>query len=340
MTPKSLITNRESIRKIGSLLLLLVLVFGPGSAFSALASQEVTGNIEGTLKDPSGAVIPNATVTAANAQRTFTATTNDEGMYRFNNLQPGLYTITATNTGFGSVKRDDVTVELGRTLQVNFEMKPVGAGETVTVTASDEPIVDVTSTKTATNITQQEIDVLPKTRNFSSLINVAPGTREESKAGGFQIDGASGSENRFVVDGLDVTRVFGGQLGSSKNIPYDFVKEVQVKSAGYEAEFGGATGGVVNVVTRGGTNEWHGEGKIEYTSDRFRAEDNPTLRLKPTNPLNQAEYFFNPKGKDETRQVDPVFSIGGPILKDKLWFFGSYAPSFYRRQRNLDLRLR
>jgi hypothetical protein len=329
--------NRESFRKIGSLLLLLVLVFGPGSAFSALASQEVTGNIEGTLKDPSGAVIPNATVTAANAQRTFTATTNEEGMYRFNNLQPGLYTVTATNTGFGSVKRDDVTVELGRTLQVNFEMKPVGAGETVTVTASDEPIVDVTSTKTATNITQQEIDVLPKTRNFSSLINVAPGTREESKAGGFQIDGASGSENRFVVDGLDVTRVFGGQLGASKNIPYDFVKEVQVKSAGYEAEFGGATGGVINVVTRGGTNEWHGEGKIEYTSDRFRAEDNPTLRLKPTNPLNQAEFFFNPQGKDETRQVDPVFSIGGPLLKDKLWFFGSYAPSFFRRQRNLDL---
>ncbi|HVG18065.1 MAG TPA: TonB-dependent receptor [Blastocatellia bacterium] len=337
MTPKSLKTNRESFRKIGSLLLLLVLVFGPGSAFSALASQEVTGTIEGTLKDPSGAVIPNATVTAASERNTVNTTSNDEGVYRFNNLQPGLYTITASGTGFGSVKRDNVTVELGRTLQVNFELKPVGAGETVTVTASDEPIVDVSSTKTATNITQQEIDVLPKTRNFSSLINVAPGTREESKAGGFQIDGASGSENRFVVDGLDVTRVFGGQLGNSKNIPFDFVKEVQVKSAGYEAEFGGATGGVVNVVTRGGTNDWRGEAKIEYTSDRFRAEDNPQLRLKPTAPTTQADYLFNPAGKDETRQVDPVFSIGGPILKDKLWFFGSYAPSFFRRTRNLDL---
>src|SRR5215208_2934985 len=232
MTPKSLIINRESIRKIGSLLLLLVLVFGPGSAFSALASQEVTGNIEGTLKDPSGAVIPNATITAASSQRSFNATSNDEGYYRFNNLQPGLYTITASGTGFGSVKRDNVTVELGRTLQVNFELKPVGTGETVTVTASDEPIVDVTSTKTATNVTQQEIDVLPKTKNFASIINVAPGTRDEGNAGGFQIDGASGSENRFVVDGLDVTRVFGGTLGTTKNIPYDFVKEVQIKSAG------------------------------------------------------------------------------------------------------------
>src|ERR1044071_3954466 len=190
MTPMSLTSNRERFRFFGSLLLLLTLVFGPGSAFSALASQEISGNIEGTLKDPSGAVIPNATITAANPQRTFTTKTNDDGVYRFNNLQPGLYTVTASGTGFGSVKRDDVSVELGRTLQVNFELKPVGAGETVTVTESDEPIVDVSSTKTATNITQQEINVLPKTLNFASVIRVAPGTRDESKAGGFQIDGA------------------------------------------------------------------------------------------------------------------------------------------------------
>lgn len=336
MTPKSLNMNRESFRKIGSLLLLLILVFGPGSAFSALASQEVTGNIEGTLKDPSGAVIPNATVTATSAQRTFNTTTNDDGVYRFNNLQPGIYTVTASGTGFGTVKRDDVTVELGRTLQVNFELKPVGTGETVTVTASDEPIVDVTSTKIATNVTQQEIDVLPKTINFSSVINVAPGTRNESNAGGFQIDGASGSENRFVVDGLDVTRVFGGTLGATKNIPYDFVKEVQIKSAGYEAEFGGATGGVVNVVTRSGSNDFHGEVRVDYSSDALRAEDNPTLRRKLTD-VSQAEFFFTPGGKEKTRFVAPTFALGGPVVKNKLWFFTSYAPEFYRLQRRTQL---
>jgi antitoxin (DNA-binding transcriptional repressor) of toxin-antitoxin stability system len=336
MTPKSLIINRESFRKIGSLLLLLVLVFGPGSAFSALAAQEVTGNIEGTLKDPSGAVIPNATVTAASAQRTVNTTTNDDGTYRFNNLQPGVYTVTATGTGFGSAKRENVTVELGRTLQVNFELKPVGAGETVTVTASDEPIVDVTSTKIATNVTQQEIDVLPKTKGFSSVINVAPGTRQEANNGGFQIDGASGSENRFVVDGLDVTRVFGGTLGSTKNIPYDFVQEVQIKSAGYEAEFGGATGGVVNVVTRSGSNDFHGEVRFDYSSDKWRADDNPTLRRKLTD-VSQAEFFFIPGGKEKTRFVAPTFSVGGPVVKNKLWFFTSYAPEYYRLRRNMDL---
>jgi hypothetical protein len=335
MTPKSLIRNRESFRKIGSLLLLMVLVFGPGSAFSALAAQEVTGNIEGTLKDPSGAVVPNATVTAVSEQRTLNTTTNDDGSYRFNNLQPGVYTVTASGTGFGTIKRENVTVELGRTLQVNFELKPVGAGETVTVTASDEPIVDVTSNKIATNVTQQEIDILPKTKAFSSIINVAPGTREESNNGGFQIDGASGSENRFVVDGLDVTRVFGGTLGSTKNIPYDFVKEVQIKSAGYEAEFGGATGGVINVVTRSGSNDFHGEVRFDYSNEHFRAEDNPSLRRQLTD-VTKAEYFFTPTGKDKTRLFAPTFSFAGPVWKDKLWFFTAYAPEFNRRVRQLD----
>ncbi len=254
---------RGYYRKVSSFFLLLALLIGPGSAFTVLASQEVSGNIEGTLKDSSGAVIPNAAVSATSPQRTYNATTNDEGYYRFNNLLPGVYTVTASGTGFGTVKRDEVTVELGRTLQVNFELKPVASGESVTVTASDEPIVDITSSKTATNISKEKIDILPKASlNFSSVIDVAPGARNEPRSGQFQIDGASGSENVFVIDGVEVTRVIGGTLGSTKNIPVDFVQEVQIKSAGYEAEFGGATGGVINVVTKGGTNEFHGEGRL------------------------------------------------------------------------------
>src|SRR5262249_54522928 len=231
---------------------------------------------------------------------------------------------------------DNVTVELGKIFNVALEVKAAGTSETVTVTGASEPIVDVTSTKVATNINQQQIDVLPKTLNFSSLINVAPGTRNEANAGGFQIDGASGSENRFVVDGLDVTRVFGGTLGSTKNIPYDFVREVQVKSGGYEAEFGGATGGVINVVTRSGSNDWHGEVRLDFTNNRLRAEDNPTLPRKLTNQT-QAEYFHNPSGKDRDYLLAPMFQLGGPILKDRMWFFASWAPQFTHQTRRMDL---
>jgi hypothetical protein len=307
-----------------------------GSASSATRGQEVTGNIQGEVKDQAGGLVHNATVTATSEQHTFTATTNSEGVYRLSNIPPGVYTVVATMKGFNSAKVDNVIVELGKTLNVVLEVKVAGTQEVITVSGAVEPIIDVTSSKVATNVPKKEIDVLPKTLGFSSIVNVAPGTRSEPNAGGFQIDGASGSENRFVVDGLDVTRVFGGTLGSTKNIPYDFLREVQVKSAGYEAEFGGATGGVVNVVTRSGSNDWHGEVRLDYTSDTFTGHDNPALRRKLTD-VTKSEYFFNPQGKDKTRTITPTASVGGPILKNKLWFFTSFAPEFFRQQEQLDL---
>ncbi len=336
----------KKMKAIGSIALLLLLLLGPeASAFAAATAraQEVFGNIEGTVKDSSGAVIPDVAVVAKSTQRSYSVTTDDAGAYRFNNLLPGLYTVTVSGTGFGAVKRDAISVEIGRTLQVNFEMNPVAAGESVTITASDQPIVDVTSTKTATNITEQKIDVLPKNLNFTSVLEVAPGTRKEDRTGGFQVDGASASENVFIIDGVEVTNILGGTLGgkdseASKNIPLDFVKEVQVKSAGYEAEFGGATGGVFNVVTKSGTNDYHGEFRLEYESSRFRGDDAPTLRFDPLDLSQQTiEYFDNPRGKDKRRLLNPVVSIGGPIVKDKLWFFTSYAPQFFRQRRFIDL---
>jgi Carboxypeptidase regulatory-like domain/TonB-dependent Receptor Plug Domain len=307
-------------------------------------SQETTGNIQGTVKDPNGAVVPNATVTATNPQRSYTATTNEGGDYNFNNLPPGMYTVEVTSAGFSTVTRKDVPVELGRTLQVNFDLTIGNVGETVNITAADEPIVDVTSTKTATNITQQKIELLPKTLRFDSVVQVAPGVRNETKGGGFQIDGASGSENTWIIDGLDVTRVFDGVLGNSKDIPFDFVREVQVKSAGYEAEFGGATGGVINVVTRSGSNEFHGEGRLEMALDNLNAADRPTRRFERLALARPAatrafvpEYFFNNQGKDDFRLVAPTFDLGGPILKNKLWFYGSYAPQFEHTTRILRL---
>jgi hypothetical protein len=322
---------------------------------SPASAQETTGNIQGTVKDPTGAVIAGASITATNAQRSFTATTNEGGEYTFNNLQPGMYTVTATGAGFNTVTRENVPVELGRTLQVNFDLAVGATSATVTVTANDEPLVDVSSTKTATNITQQKIELLPKTLRFSSVLEVAPGARNEVKGGGLQIDGASGSENAYVVDGLEVTRVREGTLGTTKNIPFDFVREVQVKSAGYEAEFGGATGGVINVVTRSGSNEFHGEARFEMGLDELNASDRPARRFNrlraaaPVSPTAAqlaagvqprsfvAEYFSNPDRKSNFRLFAPAFNLGGPIMKNKLWFYGSYAPQFEHTERVVRL---
>jgi Carboxypeptidase regulatory-like domain/TonB-dependent Receptor Plug Domain len=338
MTPKSFKFGKGRFRGIASVLMLLALLFGPGSAFATLAAaQEVTGNIQGDVKDQSGAVVPNATITATSGQRTLTTTSDSEGRYRFNNLQPGVYILSLTAAGFSDLKRDNVTVEIGKTLQVNFDIVPVGTKESVTVTASQEPIVDVTSSKTATNLSREKIDSLPKADlRFASVIDVAPGARNEPRSGQFQIDGASGAENVFIVDGTEVTRVFGGTLGSSKNLPVDFLQEVQIKTGGYEAEFGGATGGVVNVVTKGGTNQFHGQIRLEYTSDTFRGHDNPTLRLSPFDPAQQTiDYFNNPKGKDNSRFLNPNFLLNGPIIKDKLWFSIGAAPEYFKTTRTV-----
>jgi carboxypeptidase family protein/TonB-dependent receptor-like protein len=296
--------------------------------------QETTGNIRGTVRDANGAAVPNATVTATNPQRSWTVTTDDQGVYEFQQLPPGDYVVSANASGFSETKREGVPVELGRTIQANIDLKVAGTAASVNVTTNEEPLVDVSSTKTATNVTQAEFDVLPKTLNFSSAINVAPGTRSEAKSNGFQIDGASGSENVFVVDGLDVTRLFGGTLGSSKNIPFDFVKEVQIKSAGYEAEFGGATGGVINVVTRSGSNEFHGEGRLEYQNDALIAHPNFVNRRQLTD-TSKAQ-LFRPN-EDKIRFFSPILSLGGPIVKNRLWFFSSWAPQYTRTRQQLDL---
>src|SRR5262249_25465260 len=118
---------------------------------TAIYSQETTGNMRGTVRDPNGAAVPNATVTATNQQRSYTATTDEQGSYEIQHLPPARYTVTASGGGFGAVKREDVPVELGRTLQVNFDLAVQQVGANVNVTANEEPIVDVTSTKTATN---------------------------------------------------------------------------------------------------------------------------------------------------------------------------------------------
>src|SRR5688572_17865327 len=276
--------------------LALLLTFALGAY-----AQETTGSIQGTVKDPNGAVIPNATVSVVGTQRTLTASTNDGGEYSFTSLPPGTYNVEVAAPGFGTLRRENIPVELGRTLQVNFDMKTAAVGAVVEVVA-DEPLVDVSSTQTATNITQQEMELLPKGLRFSSVIETAPGVRNEPKGNGFQIDGATGSENVWVVDGLEVTRTFGGSLGSTKNIPIDFVKEIQVKSAGYEAEFGGALGGVIGVASRSGGNEFHGEARVELQDSAWNRSDRIARRWNlqdlQIRGIRTADYFKHPDGKD------------------------------------------
>ena len=293
-------------------------------------AQDTRGSIEGIVKDASGGVLPGATVEARSPRlvgvQSTTADTN--GVYRFPSLPPGVYEVSATLQGFNTKKIADIQVNLGQTLKVDFALPIAGVTEAVQVTA-ESPLIDVKGNASQVSIQSEIIDRIPKGRDFTSVINSAPGTEANAvRGGGTMVDGASASENRFIVDGLDTTSLRQGT--SSSSVPVDFLQEVQVKSSGYHAEYRAATGGVVSAITNSGSNSLHGTAGTYYTDNKFLGDLRPGIRLNPTNNLI-AEYTTTPRDKAHT--IDPIFDIGGPVLKDRAWFYVGYNPqSSYQKR--------
>ena len=195
--------------------------------------QEQRGTIEGVVRDTSGAVLPGATVEArAENGASVTTVTDAGGVYRFPSVAPGDYVLSATLAGFAAGKNEDVRVALGQVKKVDFALALAGVTEAVEVTAVS-PLVDVRQTARQTNIRAEQVELLPKGRDFTTLVVQAPGANQENKLGGLSIDGASAGENRFIIDGIETTDIQDGTSG--KNLIADFVEEVQVKSSGYTA---------------------------------------------------------------------------------------------------------
>ncbi len=304
--------------------------------FSAIAfGQETTGNIQGYVKDANGAVVPNATVAIESIGSTAgfskTVTADAEGFITIPRIPPGTYRVNITAANFAD-KTQDVTVVLDKITTFNTILDVAGVTGTVNVTADNSVSIDPTNTKIDTNITKQLINELPKGTQFSSLLKIAPNVRPEPLGAGFQIDGASGAENVFVVDGQEVTNFRTGQLNTNNNLPFELLQEVQIKSTGFEAEYGGATGGVINVVTTGGNNEFHGNFGTSFSAAQLQGAARPILNQFGAAD-GQTEYFQPPKsgGTD----FFPVGSLTGPIIKNKLWFSAIYAPQIFNVTRNV-----
>ena len=296
-------------------------------------AQETTGAIRGTVTDPTGAAVPGASVEAASPALVSaqTTTTDEIGRYTFPALPPGVYTISVTATGFRVIRQSDIVLQVGRLLTIDTKLEVGQVTESVLVTSSGA-LIDVAASSSSTNVNVSFFDALPKSRSFDALIELAPGARREPKQGGFQIDGASGSENVYVIDGVEVTDLQTGVLPTSSRIPMEFVNELQIKSSGFEAQYGGATGGVVNTVIRSGANSFHGQASLYYETDNWNAGPRPSLRVDPIDD-NFANYFHNTR--DELRFLNPGGSVSGPIAKDKLWFFASYFPAHWKYNREV-----
>jgi hypothetical protein len=297
--------------------------------FAAFA-QGRTGTIEGTAKDQQGALVPNATVKVTGASFKQTVNSNSEGFYRIIDVPPGDYVVSIEAAGFKSVPRN-ISVVIDKATVADFSLQ-VGTGSvTIDVTADDVAGIDTTDSKIETSLTAKGLESLPKGTNFTSALKAAASVRPEVTGGGFQIDGASGSENTFVIDGQEVTNFRTGTLNASNNLPFQQVQEIQIKSNGFEAQFGGATGGVINVVTKRGDDQFHGEAGMQFESSKLYASPRATL-LANTTVLR----YFQPK-KDQFVDTYPSLVLSGPIIKNRINFFTSFTPQFRPTTRDVTI---
>jgi len=290
-------------------------------------AQEQSGSIQGVVKDAQGGVLPGVTVEARSPQvvGVSTVVSDAEGVYRFPALPPGTYEITASLQGFNTAK-SSAAIAVGQLLRIDMTMAVAGVAETVIV-VGESPLIDVKQNASFATIQRDMMDRIPKGRDFTSVVATAPGANNESYAGGTQIDGASGSENRFIVDGMDTTNMQSGVSG--KTVLLDFIQEVQVKSSGYNAEFGGATGGVINVLSKAGSNAFHASGGTYYTGNPLRGEIRPSWRVNPwtdrggtfTGDLEQVKGRDN----DSWNNWNPVVDTGGPVIRDRIWYYAGFS---------------
>ena len=304
------------------ILIAFSILLGAGQVF---AQSTVTGAITGSITDPQGGVIPNASVTITNAGTNVktVVTTNASGGYRATNLQPGTYRVEVSGGGFAPAKAENVIVEVGQSANVDIALTVGSASAEVNVTAEAAPINTVDNSNT-TNINQTSINELPiNGRRASNFVLATPGVVPDGNFGLYSFRGISGLLNNATVDGGDDNQAFfseaRGRTRISYSISLDAVREFSVNTSNYSAEFGRAAGGVVNTVTKSGTNEFHGSGFYYLRDNKWGARNPLSFQTVLTPTGNQV---IGLKPKDVRHQWGG--SIGGPIAKDKLFFFFSY----------------
>jgi len=300
------------LRKFQLVLLLLMCVLVAAGAF---AQSSTTGAIEGTVKT-GGTALPGVTIEVrSNAlQGVRTQVTDAQGFFRFTLLPPGMYTITASLQGFNKLTQPSVPVEINKTKTLDVTLN-AATTETITVTAA-APVVDVTSAQQGAVVSTQTVQQLPMGRNFTAAAQIAPGTATQTGngtgAGQTTVYGSSGSENSFVVDGLNMTGISHGQ--SVKTVNMDFIQEVDTLTGGLPAEYGRLTGGAIVAVTKSGSNEFHG--------DVFGFDSSGGLQADAKFGSDVPVTFSSISRTNSLWDVGA--NAGGYIMKDRLWFFGAY----------------
>ena len=293
------------------------------------AFGQTTGNIQGTISDADGRPLPGVTVEVSGAalQGTRVVVTGTDGSYRTPAVPPGSYKVRATLSGFATVEKPAV-VSLDATTTANLTLRLTQKEEVVV--SGEAPLVDTTSTTTGSSYSSKVISTLPVARNYADIVRANPGVNtdrgeNQGRALSLTIYGATSVENQYIIDGVNTTNVIKGFQG--KAINGEFIQEVEVKTGGYQAEYGRALGGVINVITKSGGNEFHGDGFVYY--DSFSTQADQVICTSGAAPPNTT---CSGNGQDsltgmrisDYKRTDFGADLGGYVLKDRVWFFLAY----------------
>lgn len=289
-------------------------------AVPAAFAQETTGSVSGTVTGPEGGALPGVTITikGSGLPAGQMVVTNERGRFRFPSVPAGDYTISSALEGFQATETPEFRVSLGAQLTVDIPLQ-LQLGEEIVVTG-DPPLISLTGSDTSSTISGKWIENLPVGRDFGSLVTQAAGANGETdKLGGISIDGSSGSENTWIIDGIDTTNL---QTGTQqKELLTDFVEEVQVKYGGYMPEFRASTGGVINAVTKTGGDSFEGTAHVFHADNDYYGDKRPALVDNRDTQLPEYVVF----DEDDYTYTEPGFTLGGPLVRDHLWFFVGYS---------------
>ena len=291
----------------------------------ALAQSTTTGSIGGVVSNPAKEVVPGAAVSVRNVgtNREDTATTDDSGRFKVANLQPGIYAVTVNASGFSPTTNENVVVEVGRetTLEVSLSLGQVTG--TVDVSA-EAPVINTTQQDFSTNINQTSINELPVNgRRWSNFAILTPTAVPDGNFGLISFRGISGLLNNSTVDGGDNNQGFfseeRGRTRAGYSISQGAIREFQVNTSNFSAEYGRSAGGVINAVTKSGTNDFHGSAFLYDRNNKWGARNPNSFITRLVNGVSTREAL-----KPEDVRYQFGGTIGGPIVKDKLFFFFSY----------------
>jgi hypothetical protein len=300
--------------------LCLFIALGLGASTALGQARSSSADLTGTVSDPSKTPIRGASVTATNLAIGLarSAMTDVNGAYRIPLLPPGVYEVKIELNGFSTQIKKDVTLTVGQTLALNFEMALGGPKEAVVI-QTDEPVTEPERTHQSSTITQRPINELPiNGRNFLDFARLTPGAVEEPPTitnnqiaalttSGLSFAGQNGRANSVQVDGVDNNDT--SSNGVRPTISQEAVAEFQINRSGYNAEFGRATGGVINIVSKTGTNQFHGNVYNFFRNERLDGRNVFASALQKDPPFKRNQ---------------PGFTIGGPLRKDKAFFFTAY----------------